>query len=227
MIAMKTNAHAVLAALAAIAAMTMLAAGCSRSQDDAPEQAAPDAPQTLPRDEPILSRDRAETPAAASADADVNAASLGFDLPEGWRAVAPGMMRIAELRAPVPEGVDASEAAEIVFFHFGPQGAGSVQDNIARWANLVLDDDDEHAEPDIKTHTVNDLRITEVLLMGDYMSGMPGGPQTRKPDFALVGAIIEGGPEGPVYVRMTGPQPVAQSHLDAWNAMIRSVRATR
>jgi hypothetical protein len=56
---------------------------------------------------------------------------------------------------------------------------------------------------------------------GTYKSGMPGGPQTPKPNYALLGAIIEAS-EGSVFVKMTGPKELARSATADFRKMVES-----
>ena len=50
---------------------------------------------------------------------------------------------------------------------------------------------------------------------------MPGGPQTPKPNYALLGAIIEAS-EGSVFVKMTGPKGLTKSATADFKKMVES-----
>lgn len=206
-----------------IAALAGALAACDRSEPapaattPAPQAAAPAPTTTAPP--------AASTPAPApTAGGTVDASGLTFSMPTGWTRKAPGTMRVAELGAPAPEG-STEEAAEIAFFSFGPQGAGDAAANVTRWASLVLDDAGQPAPHESTTEKVGALSVTLVQTTGAYQSGSPAGPKTPKPGFTLLGAIIEGGPEGPLYIRMTGPKAVIEAHRERWFGMIRSARA--
>ena len=67
--------------------------------------------------------------------------------------------------------------------------------------------------------TVGNHKVTYVQAEGTYKSGMPGGPQTPMPDYALAGAIIEAS-EGSVFVRMTGPKTLAKASLADFKKMV-------
>lgn len=137
----------------------------------------------------------------------------------------PGGMRAAQYTVVKPDDMQAPENAELVFFYFGPQGAGNVESNIARWASQVTDDKGKPVEPALKVIDAKPLHITEAAFEGTYASGMPGAAKTPRPEFALIGAIIEGGPEGMVVVRLTGPANVVKANRPLWDAMLASARA--
>lgn len=197
--------HATARRFAALLAATLLVPPASCGQADPPHPAG--------------------QPGGAVADpAFVDAPGLRFDAPSAWQRSAPGGMRIAEFTAKPPDDMEKFDTASIVFFYFGPQGAGDVQANIDRWASLVLDKDGAPAVPEIKSQEIEGLKVTTATLHGVYLSGPPQGEKTPKPGYTLVGAIVEGGAQGPVFIRMTGPVEVVESHEMVWDRMIASVR---
>lgn len=149
-------------------------------------------------------------------------ASVVFDAPKAWKKETPGTMRAAQMSV---GNLDGGEGAEVAFFHFGAAGAGGVTDNLARWKNMVTNADGAPAEPEVETFSVGDMHVTQIMSTGTFAAGMPGGPKTTKADFTLLGAILEGGPEGNVFVRMTGPKAVVAAARTDWDAMLRSARA--
>ncbi|MBL9127185.1 MAG: hypothetical protein JNL97_06045 [Verrucomicrobiales bacterium] len=52
---------------------------------------------------------------------------------------------------------------------------------------------------------------------------MPGGPQTPKPGFALLGAIVED-PAGSVFVRFTGPKALVDAGTAEFKKMVASAK---
>ena len=67
----------------------------------------------------------------------------------------------------------------------------------------------------------NETKITTVTAKGTYMSGPPVGQKVAKSGYALRGAIIELS-DGPVFVKMTGPEKeVAGAAMD-FDRMVRS-----
>lgn len=207
--------------------------GCDRSEP-VPDQAAPPvaapsgaseqaAPGPAPSSPAATPAPGAASPSAPTAGGAIDASGLTFSLPAGWSRRTPGTMRVAELSAGAPEGSNL-EAAEVAFFSFGPQGAGDAASNVARWASLVHDEGGQPAAHEESTERVGELAVTLIESRGTYQSGSPAGPKTPRPDFALFGAIIEGGAAGPLYIRMTGPSEVMSAHRERWLEMVRSAR---
>ena len=124
-------------------------------------------------------------------------------------------MRKAELRV-VEEKTKAK--AEVVFYHFGPGNAGGTQANIARWFGQFVEPRDK-INAKTEDVTVGKHKVTYVSAVGTYKSGMPGGPQTPMPNYALLGAIIEAS-EGSVFVKMTGPKELTQSVTADFKKMV-------
>lgn len=121
-----------------------------------------------------------------------------FAAPKGWEMGQPSSpMRKAELKV---TDAKTGAVAETVFFHFGPGQGGTASDNIARWKGQVTDLAGEKVEEKDFAGT----KVTLVKFAGTYQSGMPGGPKTPQAGTVLLGAILEG-PQGNVFVRLTGP----------------------
>lgn len=137
--------------------------------------------------------------------------SFAFAVPEGWTKVTPSSaMRNAQLE--VARGQDK---AEVTFFHFGG-GSGTAADNVARWFGQF-----PGSEGNRKTETAElaGTKITFATAEGTFSSGMPGGPTSPMPGYALCGAIIEN-PRGDVYVKMTGPAAVVKASAEALKKMV-------
>ncbi len=160
--------------------------------------------------------------AAVSRAAEFKVSEFTFTAPEKWESVETrSQMRKAQLTVPNPDG----EPGEVVFFHFGPGGGGGTQANVDRWFRQF-----QGSREDIKARTEEDKagtrKVTYVFAEGTYMSGLPGGPQTPKRDYALVGAIIED-PAGNIFVRMTGPKELVASATAQFKEMIGGAKAAR
>ena len=130
---------------------------------------------------------------------------LTFKRPATWAWVQVNSpMRKAQLRVP---GGKPDEAADITFFHFGPDSGGDVQSNAQRWVSQFRGN--ENAAK-IEEQQIGGAKVTLVTTEGTYSSGMPGGPATTLENYALLGAIIEH-KEGNVFVKMTGPAALVKS----------------
>lgn len=148
-------------------------------------------------------------------------AGLAWSIPPGWLQQQPtSQMREAEYRIDTPAGT-----VEVVFFYFGDGGrGGSVDDNIDRWANMVRDDFGNPYHPRPMRRTVSGVPVTKVKMEGAYMDGMPGGPQTPRHDYGFLGAIAEG-PQGNVFIRLTGPRQAVNAVEDQWSRMVLGMSA--
>lgn len=224
---MKDSTAIVRLSLAAALALACSLSACkpersgTTTSPQASSPGAPGAPATPPFEAPagpvtINATQGQDAPDAAAPTFGV--AGLAFSRPEGWTIAAPGPMRAAELRHP------GNEDAMIVFTHFGERGAGSVPDNLTRWARQVVDASNQPTLPELTEERRGDLKITIARHVGTYMSGTPGTPPVPKPDTLFFGAIIEGGPRGPVYVRAHAPRAFMAAHEEAVRAMFLGAR---
>ena len=139
--------------------------------------------------------------------------ALKFTAPTGWIDVpVTSPMRKATWRTSAepshtrqPHDLSSqgqSDAAEISFFAFGKDQGGSVSENIQRWFSQFSE---SAAKGQSATVNVNNRTITFAKSEGTFTSGMPGGPTTPLPDYALCGAIIET-ESGAIFIKMTGPK---------------------
>ena len=119
------------------------------------------------------------------------------------------------------EVTEGKESAEVVFFHFGPGGAGGKQANIDRWLGQFKEPKDQ-IKPKIEEINAEGRQCTLVQAEGTYLSGPPGGEKTAVPGSMLMAAILEGGEQGPVFVKMTGPKGVVEKSRAEFRKMIES-----
>jgi len=153
---------------------------------------------------------------AADAPATFKVSEFTFTRPAGWGWVqSTSPMRKAELKV-----VDAATKAkaEVVFYHFGTGGAGGTQANVDRWLGQFTEARDK-IRAKTEEVTAGKHKVTYVSAEGTYKSGMPGGPQTPTPNYALLGAIIEAN-EGSVFVKMTGPKELTKSATPEFREMV-------
>jgi len=144
-------------------------------------------------------------------------AGLTWTAPPAWHArPAASTMRVAEFVVPKAPG-DADDA-ELIVYYFGAGGGGSAEANVDRWISQMQQPDGSAS----KTHaqraerTINGLKVTTVDVSGTYTAEMrPGASEHfNKPGYRLCAAMIET-PQGPYYVKMTGPaKTVASAQAD-------------
>jgi len=146
------------------------------------------------------------------------AGEFTFTRPAKWAWVeSTSKMRKAQLKV-TDEASKAS--ADVVFYHFGAGGAGGVQANVDRWLGQFAEPSDK-INAKVEHTTIGKTKVTYVQAEGTYNSGMPGGPTTPMPGYALIGAILESD-DGNVYVRMTGPKEFVKSEAAEFKKMIES-----
>jgi hypothetical protein len=125
-------------------------------------------------------------------------------------------MRAAEY---VIDGGDEQSVLTVFFF---PGGGGGIQANIDRWVGQMQTT--EARPPEITTLEVNDLRVTKIDVHGGYggmqMPGQAAAPPSES-GFRMLGAIVEG-PEGPVFFKLVGPEPIVNLAADAFETLIAS-----
>jgi hypothetical protein len=149
---------------------------------------------------------------------------LSLAIPAGWEARPTSSgMRAAEWTVPAVKG---SEAAELVAFYFGNSGAGSVDDNIARWADQFQGPDGAPAQPKKSTRTVAGMAVTLVELEGHYVAAMQPGSAEKadKPDHMMLAAIIETS-AGPYYYKLTGPKKTVSAVRAAFAKLVADLQA--
>ncbi len=156
---------------------------------------------------------------AAEAPATFKVSELAFTRPSAWEWVpSQSPMRKAVLKAPNSAG----EAGEVIFFHFGAGNGGGTQANVDRWFRQFKEPKEQ-----IKARTeegkAGNNKLTYVFAEGTYLSGMPGGPQTPKPGFSLLGAIIEH-PSGNIFIRYTGPKALVESTTQDFKKLVESAK---
>lgn len=156
---------------------------------------------------------------------DVALVGVKFTLGEGWKKVQPASsMRAAQYELPGEAG-----PGEMVVFYFGPGQGGDAKSNIERWVG-------QFSNPESTTGTLamdvadmekDGLKVALVKTQGTYTPTAMGPmmpAQDPRPDQALFGMVIEGGPEGSVFIRATGPKATMDTHMAALEAMAQSVR---
>jgi hypothetical protein len=139
-----------------------------------------------------------------------------FTRPAKWEWVeTTSKMRKAQLKV---TDAASTASADVAFYHFGTGGAGTVQANVDRWLGLFAEPSDK-INAKVEHVTVGKTKLTYVQAEGTYKSGMPGGPTTPMPGYALIGAILESD-DGNVFVRMTGPKAWVKSLVADFKKMI-------
>lgn len=171
---------------------------------------------------------REAVPAQASAAATPTSLSHGsarklaieFADPPGWKRTAPGAMRAVSFEVPPVAG--DTEAGDLGVFYFGPDQGGGVEKNVKRWRDSFPDVPDDAVLRSQRKPSGLVQHIVEIA-DGTYQSGMPGGPKSPKPGYALLGAIVEA-PSGHYYFKLTGPKATVAAAKPAFLRLLDSVK---
>jgi hypothetical protein len=161
----------------------------------------------------------AAAPSATAAPADSGGGVSWTDPPRWKRETPSSPMRKATYRIPKAKG--DPEDSELGVFQFGSRGGG-VQANVDRWVKQfegVQPSDVKRSEKSVAGMRVHLVEIPS----GTYQSGMPGGPTTPKPDFAMYAAIVEA-PGGAWFFKLTGPKKTVAEAKPELDALIASVK---
>lgn len=159
----------------------------------------------------------------------VDVEGVSFAIPAAWQENPPSSsMRALEFTIPGQRG---QNNAELAVFYFGPSGGGPAESNIDRWIGQVSQPDGSATadKAEIVKRVVNGLAVHQVIATGTYRaSGMgPMAPPAEPQDgYTLLGIIVEGGPRGPFYVRITGPQETVAAWQQSIDALVGSMVKT-
>jgi hypothetical protein len=168
---------------------------------------------------------------AAARDADVSlygpsfpVGNLKFTIPSKWR-IEPveSPARGGQWRVPPLHG--EGEGGEVVVFYFGPGIGGTAKENIEAWIGTMFNAEGHPAAAEVKHHVTGGLKISQVVIFGTYnqVVSLPGVPPVPKSNYGLLGAVIEN-PQGTIYWRFTGPEPLITATLPLFNKVIDSVK---
>jgi hypothetical protein len=168
---------------------------------------------------------------AATHDADVALSGpsfpvgdLKFTIPYKWKIeMVESPARGGQWHVPPLHG--EGEGGEVVAFYFGPGVGGSARENAEAWIGTMFNAEGHPAAAEIKHHETGGLKISQVVIFGTYnqVVSLPGVPPVLKSNYGLLGAIIEN-PQGNIYWRFTGPEPLITAALPLFNKVIDSVK---
>ncbi len=170
-----------------------------------------------PTESTTASREKSYTGSPAPDSGAVN-----FQAPQGWvQEVPSSSMRRAQYRLAKANG--NLEDAEVLVFHFPGQG-GSLEANARRWIGQMSNPDGSPVTSSVlkSEKTVNGNPITLIDVSGTYQSSMGFSQGPAKPNYRLLGAMIETR-DGPWFFKLTGPTKTVEKWLGSWNAFINSI----
>ncbi len=143
-----------------------------------------------------------------------------------WTDFGPkGMRKASYAYGPLEKETDS---ATVLVFYFGKTDGGSVEANLDRWINQMslMDGRDPKSGAIQYKLEVDGMTVHMLSIYGIYSASM-GGPMSGQPveksNYRMVGAIVEA-PEGNVFFKLTGPDYTAKIMIEAFMAMVKSVK---
>ena len=123
----------------------------------------------------------------------------------------------------VPRAAGDTEDGELTVFYLGPGQGGGIDANVDRWVKQFAD-----AKPsDVKRadRQANGLRQHTIeLASGTFSAGMAmGGSGTPKPNYGLLGGIVEA-PTGAYFFKLTGPSNTVNQAKTPFYQLLDSVK---
>lgn len=138
--------------------------------------------------------------------------------PSRWLEQLAEGMRLATYVIPAAKpGTDDGQCA---VYYFGPGQGGGVEPNLERW----IAEFSAGAKPARRTMDVHGMRVSRVSMRGTYLahSGSPGDQAGPRPDWTLLGAIVEG-PNGAIFFKLTGPSATIAAGQKEFDALLSSL----
>lgn len=149
------------------------------------------------------------------------AVGLSWEAPESWEEVEAVMAsRLVTWQPPI-----GGEAVQTFVFSFGDRFNQSVSQNVRRWSLQMRNSEGELPEPELETWELNGLHTTIATLRSQTIIGIPLSELELGPEgVRLVGAVVEGGPNGVLLFRLSGPAAMIDELEPEFLEMIRSVK---
>ncbi len=129
-------------------------------------------------------------------------------------------MRLATYKVPKADG--DRDDGEVSVFRFAPGKGGDVKANLERWEKQFSDVAKSSIRQNEKTIAGFAAHLLEID-RGTFASGMPGEPAQPKPNYGLLGAIVET-PAGNYFFKLTGPEKTVKAAQRPFFAMLESIK---
>jgi hypothetical protein len=157
-------------------------------------------------------------------------ATTSAQVPEKWKRADSGReFRVAEFM--IPKAAGDTAVTQLIVFHFGRGGGGTVEDNVKRWMGLMSAPagTDPAKLSGRKLVERKGLKVTTVDLTGTYQERPFPMAQTftPRPSYRMLAAIVEttgDGGDGPYYLRIVGPEKTVTAAKAGWDELVGSIR---
>jgi hypothetical protein len=156
----------------------------------------------------------------------IEARGLTFQAPAAWKSSKPSSpFRIAQLRVEPAEG-DADPAELVVTAFAG--GAGTVEQNLARWQSQFRDKDGNPPKIESKTVPGKNTEVIRVETAGRYVAPrFPGRAEVLdKPNYRLLGAIVQTSKTA-YFLKMLGPEKTMIAARPSFDELLASIKVEK
>jgi hypothetical protein len=155
-------------------------------------------------------------------------AGLRFAVPEGWERVeATSPVRAAQFR--IPRAGRKQEDGELILLQYGVRKGGTALDFAQRWYAQFTEPDGRASKEaaSVTRRSVNGLTVEVIDLAGTYRPAMGPMEHRVKPNWRLLGAVVEDGDRGPWYWRAVGPAETMEKAKAGFDALIGTLEVRR
>lgn len=127
----------------------------------------------------------------------------------------------------VPRVKDEERDAELIIFHFGEGGGGSVKDNMKRWKDMFQPPAGKSIDDATKVEEfkVGAVPVTYVDINGTYLfkvSPMAEKAEPRPKHRMLV--VFFDSDKGPYFIRLVGPEKTIAQHKKGFDEWIKGFK---
>ena len=170
---------------------------------------------------PAVSAPKLAAPAAPTGMAEAHPVAVTWEDPAGWTRVQ-GSSPVRKATYRPPRAAGDKDDSELAVFYFGPGQGGGIEANVDRWIKQFQGVKPESVRREDRS--ANGLRQHTVEIdKGPFASGMPGANTEPRPDFGLLGAIVEA-PSGAYFFKLTGPSASVKAARPAFLKLLDSVK---
>ena len=153
-------------------------------------------------------------------------------VPGSWRPVEPEFPRFRKLQFALPRIEGDTADGVFIIYHFGKGGGGSLEDNLERWYGMMEQPEGKSSKEVGKVAEIEAgqgekaIKITWLDLPGTYLDRpFPRSPEvTKRAHYRLFAAYVDGGSEGPYWVRAYGPDKTMLAEREGFEGFLKSLR---
>jgi hypothetical protein len=165
----------------------------------------------------VIGNGRADTP--------VNLGGLNSSAPSTWKSEINYGPRAYHFAVPKFEG-DPRDA-EIIITKFGAKGAGTREQNIARWKGMFVPPEGKQINDVAKVSEfkVGSAEVTYLDVQGTYRHKESPMATTEdlRPDSRMIAVVFQTS-QGPYYIRFVGPAKTVTAHKQTFDDWLKAFK---